>query len=113
MRRSATRLDVDTLQTAPATALELNDIARCVVATHRELRFDPYEDNRTTGSFILIDRLTNATVGAGMIRGSASNWDAQAASTLTDQPSATATRAASIQPWRPAPPSTSRRYLAL
>ncbi|HUG84410.1 MAG TPA: sulfate adenylyltransferase subunit CysN [Euzebya sp.] len=82
------RLDVDTLQREPAEALELNDIARCEVSVDRELLFDPYNDNRVTGSFILIDRLSNATVAAGMIRGTASNWDTQAAGTLTAQPSA-------------------------
>ncbi|CAN5217497.1 sulfate adenylyltransferase subunit CysN [soil metagenome] len=82
------RLDVDTLATEPADELELNDIARCVVTVDRELLFDPYDDNRVTGSFILIDRLSNATVGAGMIRGEASNWDTRAARTLTTQLSA-------------------------
>jgi bifunctional enzyme CysN/CysC len=77
------RLDVDTLQTLPADRLEINDIARCAITADRELLFDAYADNRTTGSFILIDRLSNATVAAGMIVGPSSNWDRQAAPTLT------------------------------
>jgi bifunctional enzyme CysN/CysC len=82
------RLDVDTLDRVPAEGLDLNDIARCVVAVDRELLFDPYAENRTTGSFILIDRLTNATVAGGMIAGPSSNWDRRAPETLTAQASA-------------------------
>ena len=69
------RVDVDTLDEEDATALQLNDIARCAVSADRELLFDPYERNRTTGSFVLIDKLTNATVAAGMIVGASSAWD--------------------------------------
>jgi len=76
------RLQMDTLEQADAAQLELNDIARVEVAVDRELLFDTYEDNRTTGSFVLVDRLTNATVGAGMVRGAASGWDARAVDTL-------------------------------
>ena len=60
-------LDVNTLQSAPATTMRLNDIARATLRTDAELMFDPYDQNRTTGSFILIDPLDNATVAAGMI----------------------------------------------
>jgi bifunctional enzyme CysN/CysC len=69
------RVDINTLHGAPAEALDLNDIARVTLSADAELLFDPYSVNRATGSFILIDRLTNATVGAGMIRGSAGMWD--------------------------------------
>ena len=61
------RLDVDTLESAPAATLRLNDIARVTLRTNAELIFDPYEQNRETGSFILVDLLDNATVAAGMI----------------------------------------------
>ena len=61
------RLDVDTLESVPAAAVRLNDIARATVRTDTELIFDPYAQNRTTGSFILVDRADNATVAAGMI----------------------------------------------
>jgi bifunctional enzyme CysN/CysC len=81
------RLDVDTLDEVPAETLGLNDIARCVVSVDRELLFDPYELDRTTGSFVLVDRLTNATVAAGMLVGPSSVWDAEAASTLRRQAS--------------------------
>jgi bifunctional enzyme CysN/CysC len=69
------RVDINTLGEEPARSLALNDIARCAVSCDKELLFDPYASNRTTGSFILIDRLSNATVAAGMIVGAASTWD--------------------------------------
>ena len=62
------RLDVDTLTSAPAPAMTLNDIASVTLRTDAELMFDPYEQNRTCGSFILIDPRDNATVAAGMIK---------------------------------------------
>ena len=77
------RVDINTLESAPASGLELNDIARVTLSADAELLFDPYLTNRATGSFIVIDRLSNATVGAGMIRGAAGAWDAQADERLT------------------------------
>jgi bifunctional enzyme CysN/CysC len=65
------RIDVDTGAHEPAPGLGLNDIGHCVIASDRELAFDPYSANRATGSFVLVDRLTNATVAAGMIIGAA------------------------------------------
>jgi bifunctional enzyme CysN/CysC len=59
--------DMKTLEDAPAKALELNDIAKVTLTCHKPVYFDPYAVNRATGSFILIDSLTNATVAAGMI----------------------------------------------
>jgi bifunctional enzyme CysN/CysC len=67
-------VDVNSLDEIPAAALGLNDVARCTLTVDRELLFDAYGDNRTTGSFILVDRLSNATVAAGMIIGAASHW---------------------------------------
>jgi sulfate adenylyltransferase subunit 1 len=61
------RVDINTLEHAPAAKLDMNDIAAVDVKTTLPLFFDPYRLNRTTGSFILIDPLTNATVGAGII----------------------------------------------
>jgi sulfate adenylyltransferase subunit 1 len=61
------RVDINTLEHAPATKLDMNDIAAVDVKTTLPLLFDPYRVNRTTGSFILIDPLTNATVAAGII----------------------------------------------
>ncbi len=61
------RVDINTLEHAPATKLELNEIAAVDVKTTLPLFFDPYQLNRITGSFIVIDPLTNATVAAGII----------------------------------------------
>ncbi len=47
--------------------LQLNEIGRCHITLHRPIAFDPYDRNRATGAFIIVDRMTNATVGAGMI----------------------------------------------
>ena len=64
------RLDINSLHRLPdATALELNDIGRVRLRTQVPLLFDDYHRNRTTGSFILIDEVTHATVAAGMITG--------------------------------------------
>jgi len=48
-------------------SLELNEIARCHITLHRPIAFDSYDKNHTTGAFIIVDRLTNITVAAGMI----------------------------------------------
>jgi bifunctional enzyme CysN/CysC len=64
------RIDVTTFATTPAPAFQLNDIGRVEVRTARPLAFDPYREIRGTGSFILIDRVSNATAGAGLIEGS-------------------------------------------
>jgi sulfate adenylyltransferase large subunit len=63
------RKDMDTLEETPARTLALNDIGRATLATHRPLFLDAYAENRETGSFILIDAITNGTVGAGMVVG--------------------------------------------
>ena len=62
------RVNISTLAEDPATRLEMNEIGSVEFETHVPLFFDPYSSNRTTGSFILIDAATNATVGAGMIQ---------------------------------------------
>jgi len=67
------RVDVNTMrriaaaEDGQAATLRLNEIARVHVTLHRPLAFDPYNRNRQTGAFILIDRPSNATVAAGMI----------------------------------------------
>jgi sulfate adenylyltransferase large subunit len=61
------RVDVNTLEHVPAQRLELNEIGEISVETHRPLFFDPYTTNRITGAFIVIDPLSNETLGAGMI----------------------------------------------
>jgi len=61
------RVDVNTLDHGPASNLQLNEIGRVKVSLDASIALDGYAQNRTTGSFIVIDRLTNGTVGAGMI----------------------------------------------
>jgi len=79
------RVDINTLDRESATTLGLNDIAQCAITSDRELLFDPYSTNRQTGSFILVDRLSNATVAAGMIVGVSSSWDQTPEASLTRQ----------------------------
>ncbi|HLH06313.1 MAG TPA: sulfate adenylyltransferase subunit CysN [Terriglobales bacterium] len=62
------RVNVSNLQKEPARQLQMNDIAAVELQTTAPLFFDAYESNRITGSFILIDPISNATVAAGMIR---------------------------------------------
>jgi hypothetical protein len=62
-------VDVNTLEHVAAARLELNEIGAVLVETVKPLYFDAYERNRATGAFIVIDPMTNETVGAGMIRG--------------------------------------------
>ncbi len=62
------RLNVETLEHAAARQLELNEIGYCNVSVSRPLVLDPYAENRQMGGFVLIDKLTNATVGAGLIQ---------------------------------------------
>jgi bifunctional enzyme CysN/CysC len=69
LARIVHRIDVDTLHRAPGEALHLNDIGRVEVRTAAPIFFDPYKINHATGSFILLDPLSNHTVAAGMIRG--------------------------------------------
>jgi bifunctional enzyme CysN/CysC len=61
------KIDVDTLEHLAGRTLALNEIGFCNFSTAAPIAFDSYVENRETGAFILIDRYTNATVGAGMI----------------------------------------------
>ncbi|HZR01551.1 MAG TPA: sulfate adenylyltransferase subunit CysN [Burkholderiales bacterium] len=61
------KINVNTLEHLAATTLELNEIGVCNLHLDQAVPFDPYRENRDTGSFILIDRLTNNTVGAGLL----------------------------------------------
>jgi bifunctional enzyme CysN/CysC len=62
------KVDVNTLHREQVKTLSLNEIARINITTARAIFFDPYNINQATGSFILIDAVTNQTVAAGMIR---------------------------------------------
>ncbi len=61
------KVDVNTYEREQVETLHLNDIASCKLVLSRPIAADHYSDNRQTGSFIIIDRVTNNTVGAGMI----------------------------------------------
>jgi sulfate adenylyltransferase large subunit len=75
------RININTLQQEPAERLQMNEIGAVEFESHLPLFFDPYSINRATGSFILIDPVTNATVGAGMIPA-----DVSAAQAAQDSP---------------------------
>ena len=61
------KVDVNTMEQSQVDKLSLNEIGRVVFTTGKELFFDPYHTNKQTGSFILIDRITNNTSAVGMI----------------------------------------------
>ena len=63
------KVDVNTYEREEVNTLELNDIASCRMVLTRPIAADAYTDNRLTGSFIVVDRISNNTVGAGMIVG--------------------------------------------
>ncbi|MDD6210560.1 MAG: sulfate adenylyltransferase subunit CysN [Bacteroidales bacterium] len=61
------RVDINTLEQLKAERLQLNEIGKIRFTANKPLFFDPYQENRATGAFILIDPITNYTCGAGMI----------------------------------------------
>ena len=61
------KIHVNTLEHLACKKLEINEIGTCNINLDRQIAFDPYTENRDTGGFILIDRLTNNTVGAGLL----------------------------------------------
>jgi bifunctional enzyme CysN/CysC len=74
------KINVNTLENTAAKTLTLNEIGVCNLSLDQAIAFDPYEQNRDMGGFIIIDRLTNATVGAGMLhfalyRSHSLQWD--------------------------------------
>ncbi|WP_374764245.1 sulfate adenylyltransferase subunit CysN [Yunchengibacter salinarum] len=75
------KINVNTLEHSAAKHLDLNEIGVCNLALGADIAFDPYDDSPVTGAFIVIDRMTNNTVGAGMIdfalrRASNIHWQA-------------------------------------
>ncbi len=62
------KTDVNTLEQSPASLLNLNEIGYAKLDLEQNIAFDPYDHNKAMGSFIIIDRVNNNTVGAGMIR---------------------------------------------
>jgi bifunctional enzyme CysN/CysC len=77
------QVDVNTLHRTDAPTLNLNEIGRCTLNLSQPISFDDYRNNRATGAFVIIDRLTNVTVAAGMIQtgsgseGHADHWDSE------------------------------------
>ena len=67
MKHVGYRVDVNTLSRVPAQALGLNEIGRVAFQANQKLFLDPYKNNRLTGSFIIVDPISNGTVAAGMI----------------------------------------------
>jgi bifunctional enzyme CysN/CysC len=61
------KIDVNTLEHLPAKILQLNEIGVCNLSLDKRIAFDPYEENQTMGGFIIIDRMSNNTVGMGLI----------------------------------------------
>ena len=69
------RVDVNTMEQSNADALKLNEIGKVVITTNKELFFDPYMKNKSCGSFIIIDPVTNNTSAVGMITAKADTAD--------------------------------------
>lgn len=84
------RVDVNTLHRQESTSLQLNEIGRCAITLSQPIAHDSYRRNRATGGLIIIDRLTNRTVGAGMILDRATredrldHWDAEPVGLIPD-----------------------------
>lgn len=74
------RMDVNTIAREEADTLELNEIGRVRLQTSMPLFYDPYQINKKTGSFIIIDPATNVTVAAGMIRAGSTESDSAGSS---------------------------------
>jgi bifunctional enzyme CysN/CysC len=75
------KVDVNTLNQLPANTLDLNEIGVCNISLDRDIAFDAYTENHSTGGFVLIDRMTNNTVGMGLLnfalrRASNIHWQA-------------------------------------
>jgi bifunctional enzyme CysN/CysC len=87
------QVDVNSLQRIESSRLELNQIGRCVIQLTEPIAYDDYRRNRHMGALIVVDRITNATVGAGMIHPRLTSddrpdhWDAVATETLQVDPS--------------------------
>ena len=71
-KRLLHRLEIQTMQELPSPQLERNDLGRCELALEKAIPCDRYEDLPATGSFILVDRVTDNTIAAGMITATAS-----------------------------------------
>jgi bifunctional enzyme CysN/CysC len=61
------QVNINSFVREAAKSLQMNEVGVCNISTQTPIAFDAYKDNRATGNFIIVDRVTNATVGAGMI----------------------------------------------
>ena len=61
------RIDVNTLEELPAKVLDMNEIGVCNISLSSRIAFDPYDDDPVMGGFVIVDRMTNNTVGMGLI----------------------------------------------
>ena len=84
------RIDVNTLEESAANTLALNEIGRCEITLERPVVADDYRSHHGTGSFIIVDRLTNATVAAGMIINDGAQQAVDLAHNLVSEPKVTA-----------------------
>src|SRR5581483_1952696 len=79
-------VDVNTLEKRPASQVAMNEVGSVLLSLNQPIAYDPYKMNAATGAFIIIDRLTNSTVGAGMIlepgdrRAAGDHWGQEPAS---------------------------------
>ncbi|HKE28588.1 MAG TPA: sulfate adenylyltransferase subunit CysN [Bryobacteraceae bacterium] len=85
IRQVRHRVNIHSLEHQPADSLELNEIGLVELETHRPLFFDAYSKNRATGGFILIDSLSNETIGAGMIVSAVTEVPGQGRVTAADR----------------------------
>ncbi len=76
------QVDINTLAENQASELRLNEIGHCEFSLNKSVVFDSYKRNHSTGSFIIIDRLTNVTIGAGMITEKVTSSQAQQVSSV-------------------------------
>ena len=95
------RIDVNTLENCPTENLELNEIGLCRVQFAAQLAFDPYDDIAGTGAFIIIDRISQHTVGAGMVTRQATETASSEKDVPRRQPLLTKTQRAGQKGQRP------------
>lgn len=85
------QIDVNTMHSSPAPTLKLNQIGRVNVVLNQSIAFDRYRNNKSTGAFIVIDRISNITVAAGMImdqrtsENTGASWEEKSVSTSLTQ----------------------------
>ncbi len=91
------RVDVNTLHSSPAPDLQLNEIGRCTITLSQPIFYDSYRRNRNTGAFIIVDRISNVTVGAGMIMDREPTAHTKTAAWEIDQAVAAGSETASVK----------------